>query len=254
MKSCIIIPARVDSKRLPRKLLLRETGKSLIEHTYAAVSNSSKADFVVVAADGPEMRQEVERFGGRVVLTAADLPSGTDRVAAAARQLGDYEIIVNVQAEQPEISSAGIDRLIGLMESESDVEMGTLATPFCSWEQIQDPARVKVVLDSRGDALYFSRAPIPHVRDASNRPTAIADGRYLLHLGVYAYRRDFLMEFSRVTPAPLEKLEMLEQLRALSMGRSIRVELIDDSSPQIDTAEDYRRFVERFRLRFKPPT
>src|SRR5688572_14567111 len=163
-RSYIIIPARLASSRLPRKLLLRETGKSLIQHTYEAACRARLPAGVIVAGDSEEIRREVESFGGRAVLTDPDLASGTDRVAVVAGDLPHVDIVVNVQGDEPELSGDAIDRVVALLEDNPDLPMATLATPIRRREQLEDPACVKVVCDARGRALYFSRSVVPHPR------------------------------------------------------------------------------------------
>jgi 3-deoxy-manno-octulosonate cytidylyltransferase (CMP-KDO synthetase) len=243
--SQIIIPARLASTRLPRKLLLRETGKSLIHHTYEAAQCSTRASGVCVAADHAEIFDEVSRFGGRVEMTSPTAPSGTDRVAQIARQMTDVDIIVNVQGDEPEIAGSSIDLAIELLEENPSAVMSTLATPIRCRRQLDDPSCVKVVFDGGGQALYFSRSVIPHPRQwddallASNPPT------FYQHVGLYAYRRDFLLKLATMPPCQLEQVEKLEQLRVLDAGYSILVGVIDEPTFGIDTPEDYRLFVEK---------
>lgn len=246
--SYLVIPARMASTRLPRKMLLRETGKSLIQHTYEAARGARLPADVIVATDHAELFEEVVRFGGRAVMTPVECPTGTDRVAEVARQLPDAEIIVNVQGDEPLVSGRSIDMAIELLRREPQASIATLATPIRSRAQLEDPACVKVVFDPRGRALYFSRSPIPHPRgpwdDAWLNPAAPA---FFQHVGLYAFRREFLLEFGSLPPSRLEQLERLEQLRALEAGRRIVVAVVAEHSFGIDTAEDYKAFVERWR-------
>ena len=243
VQSAVVIPARIASTRLPRKLLLRETGKSVLEHTYAAACQARRPLGVWVAAGDAEIAREVHRFGGRVEQTDPDLPSGTDRVAELARRqaLRHFDILVNVQGDEPEIDPHVIDRLIERLEHHPEAEMATLAAPIPDDARFLDPACVKVVTDISGRALYFSRAPIPFRRDASESPAR----RPLMHLGIYAYRREALLRFAALPPSMLEQCERLEQLRALEAGFKIAVEVVDDATCGIDTPEDYTRFVAR---------
>ena len=164
-RTYIVIPARYSSTRLPHKMLLRETGKSLLEHTYEAACGAQKAAGVLVATDHAEIARDVERFGGDFVMTSPDCASGTDRVAEVARKLPRAEIVVNVQGDEPEISPASIDRVIELLEENPAAGMATVATPIRQPEQLTNPACVKVVFDQSGRALYFSRSQIPFFRD-----------------------------------------------------------------------------------------
>lgn len=245
MTSYIIIPARLASTRLPRKLLLRETGKTVLQHTYESARQARRPTGVCVAADHIEIANEVRAFGGEVHLTSPDHPSGTDRVAEAARLLPRAEIVVNVQGDEPELAGATIDRVIELLERDPEAVMATLATPIRRREQLLDPACVKVVCDARGRALYFSRSPIPHAREWDDANFTATPPVYLQHIGLYAYRRDFLLELTTWPPSRLEKLEKLEQLRVLEAGRAIQVGIIDSPTRGIDTPADYRAFVER---------
>ncbi len=244
-RSYIVIPARLASTRLPRKLLLRETGKSLIQHTYEAASQASRPMGICVAADHAEIAAEVRRFGGNVELTDPQAASGTDRVAELARKLTDADVIVNVQGDEPEISGVAIDLVVLLLEENRGAVMSTLATPIRTRQRLLDPACVKVVTDSNGRALYFSRSPIPHAREWDDSLLTVNPPNFLQHIGLYAYRREFLLELAKMPRSPLEQLENLEQLRVLSAGYDIQVGLIDEPTKGIDTPEDYRAFVSR---------
>ena len=244
-RSYIVIPARYGSTRLPHKMLLRETGKSLLQHTYEAACGAKKAAGVLVATDHAEIARDVESFGGEFVMTSPDCASGTDRVAEVARKLPRAEIIVNVQGDEPEISPTSIDRVIELLEENPTAGMSTAATPIQSPEQLINPACVKVVFDHSGRALYFSRSQIPFLRDSD--PTAPFNDPPLwyLHLGLYAFRPDALLSVAGLPPSPLEQAEKLEQLRMLQAGRSILVGVVPHASSGIDTPDDYAAFVAR---------
>lgn len=245
MNTYIIIPARLESTRLPRKLLLSETGKTLIQHTYEAASRATRATDLRVAADHEDIAVEVRKFGGNVELTDPQAPSGTDRVAEVARRLDDAEMIVNVQGDEPEIAGSAIDLAVELLESNPDAVMSTLATPIRSREQLNDPACVKVVCDSFGRALYFSRSPIPHAREWDDSLLNAEPPHFFQHVGLYAYRREFLLRLAEMKPSRLEQLERLEQLRVLEAGHQILVGVVDEPTIGIDTPEDYRAFVSR---------
>lgn len=245
-RSQIVIPARLHSTRLPRKLLLRETGKTILQHTYEAALQAQRPQDVWVAADHDEIVTEVRRFGGKVTRTDPNARSGSDRVAEVARGRDDIEIFVNVQGDEPEISAAAIDEVIGLLEQHPQAAMSTLATPIRNAQQWTDPACVKVVRGAGGAALYFSRSPIPAVRDAAPDWDA-SPTPFLQHLGLYAYRRSFLLQWPQLPVGKLEQLENLEQLRVLEAGYSIQVGVVDGAAGGIDTAEDYRAFVTRYR-------
>ncbi len=224
-----IIPARLQSTRLPEKPLQDLGGAPLIARVLERVRQSASFRAVIVATDSVKIADAVKAAGGQAVMTAGDLPSGLDRVAAAARDLKD-DVIVNIQGDEPFVSPTGLDHLVSLFRN-SSVIMGTLAAPFPADEDVADPNRVKVVIDRSGRALYFSRAPIPH----GAAKTA------LLHVGVYAYRRETLLSLARLGPCPLERAEKLEQLRALWNGISIHVAVGEYGSLGIDTPGDMER-------------
>jgi 3-deoxy-manno-octulosonate cytidylyltransferase (CMP-KDO synthetase) len=243
-----VIPARYASARFPGKPLADQTGRPLIQHVYERVAQAEAITRTLVATDDRRIADAVRSFGGEAVMTRADHPCGTDRVAEVAAGL-EADVVVNVQGDEPEIEAASIDRLVGLLATDAECPMATLACPF---ERVPgadpaDPAAVKVVVDRRGRALYFSRSLIPHRRaDAKATDTA---GRPLLHLGIYAYRRDFLLRLASLAPTPLEQVERLEQLRVLEHGYPIAVGLVQRAAVGIDTPEDYAAFVERWSAR-----
>lgn len=247
LTSQVVIPARLASSRLPRKLLLRETGKTLIHHTYEAACRARRPRGVLVATDHDEILREVRAFGGEALLTGAELQSGTDRVAEVARRLDGVDLIVNVQGDEPELSGESIDRVVELLEMSPAAVMSTLATPIRSRRVLDDPSCVKVVFDAHGKALYFSRSPIPAVRQWSDDLLAAEPPRFFLHLGLYAYRREFLLHLAGMPPSPLERLECLEQLRVLEAGYDIVVGVVDEPVVGIDTPQDYQEFVARSR-------
>ncbi len=243
--SHIVIPARLASTRLPEKLLLRETGKPLIQHTYEAALQARRPSGVCVATDAVEILDAVHRFGGTAEMTDPAAQSGTDRVAEVARRLDKAQIIVNVQGDEPELSGESIDLAIGLLEENPEAVMSTLATPIRSREQLEDPACVKVVFDDAGRALYFSRSPIPCARDWDESLLGATPPYFYQHIGLYAYRREFLLELAAMRPSSIEVVESLEQLRVLQAGHAILVGVIAEPSIGIDTAADYRAFVAR---------
>lgn len=247
--SFIVIPARLQSTRLPRKLLLRETGKSVLQHTYESACKARRPQAVWVAADAVEIADEVRAFGGKVQLTDPNAASGTDRVAELASRLPDADIVVNVQGDEPEISGDAIDLAVELLERNPSVPMSTLATPIRTRAQLEDPACVKVVCDSAGKAMYFSRSPIPFAREWDDQRLHCEPPVYLQHIGLYAYRRDFLLRFAQMPPDRLEQIERLEQLRVLAAGVPILVGTILEPAIGVDTPADYRAFVDRYRRR-----
>ena len=242
----IVIPARLKSTRLPRKMLLRETGKSLIQHTYEAASKAIKPSGICIATDHEDISQEVSHFGGQFKMTSPLAASGTDRVAEVARGLPDVDVFVNVQGDEPEIEPAAIDQVITLLEEDCLANVATLATPIREQRVLDDPNCVKVVRDENGRALYFSRSPIPHAREWHDRLLAEDPPLFYQHIGLYAYRRKFLLSVAKLPQSPLECLESLEQLRVLSAGHSIAVATVNEPTVGIDTREDYESFVARW--------
>jgi 3-deoxy-manno-octulosonate cytidylyltransferase (CMP-KDO synthetase) len=242
MKAAIVIPARYASTRLPGKPLLRETGKYLIQHVYEQARRARLASEVIVATDDARIESAVLGFGGKVMMTRGDHPSGTDRIAEVAARL-DADVLVNLQGDEPLIDPDSLDYVVDLLVRHRQVEMATLAVPLTSVEKWRDPNCVKVVVGERGQALYFSRSPIPHVRDGQPDLDRYPF-QFFQHLGLYAYRRPFLLKLASLPPSPLEQLEKLEQLRVLTMGCTIQVGIVRHHSIGVDTLEDYRRFVQ----------
>jgi len=237
MPVLVVIPARLGSTRLPHKPLQLLAGEPLIVRVARHVTEMEVADRVVVATDAEDVASVVRKIGVEVVFTRADHLSGTDRVAevASARGFAEYDIIVNVQGDEPFMPPAALAGAIRQVDLGNDV--GTAAAPLDPAE-VDDPARVKVVCDVNGRALYFSRSRIPHWRDIGTAPR----GTWWQHLGLYAFRRAALERWTKLEPTPLEVAERLEQLRALQHGFTIGVALLDEPAPAgIDTPEDLRR-------------
>jgi 3-deoxy-manno-octulosonate cytidylyltransferase (CMP-KDO synthetase) len=246
-----IIPARFGSTRLPGKPLLSDTGKPLIQHVVEAARRATRLDRIIVATDDARIAEAVEAFGGEVALTRDDHPTGTDRVAEVVARMPEARLIVNLQGDEPELSGEALDLVVSILEADSEAPMATLATPIRDESAYRDPSCVKVVRSRAGRALYFSRSPIPHHRDGL--PDFQADPPVaLLHLGLYAYRRDFLLRLAGLPPSPLESAEKLEQLRVLEAGYPIALGIVQERSVGIDTPDDYRRFVERHRATSPP--
>lgn len=242
MAAVAVIPARYQSTRFPGKPLASQTGKYLIQHVYDNVLLAKKLSRVIVATDDQRIFDAVRSFGGEVVMTRSDHVCGTDRIAEVAEGLKD-QIIVNVQGDEPEIDPRQIDQLVDLLERNRECDMATLACPFETVDDVVSATTTKVVLDQHGRALYFSKAVVPFARDDGGK---VKDPRgWLLHLGIYAYRRDFLLRYSKLPPTPLEKIEKLEQLRALEHGYRIVVGVVDRAAIGIDTPEEYAAFVAR---------
>jgi len=232
-----IIPARYDSNRLPGKPLALIQDRPMIQHVYERAARAASLQRLVVATDDSRIQKAVARFDGEVLMTSGDHKSGTDRVAEAARQLmlSDHTIVVNIQGDEPLLRTEMIDSLVDTLKAKGEVDMATLAHPGTDSNDFHDPAVVKVVLDSEGRALYFSRTPIPTPREASSAP------QYYKHLGFYGYRNGFLQEFTKLSPGVLERQEKLEQLRALEHGFRISVVITPHDSMSVDTPEDLAR-------------
>jgi 3-deoxy-manno-octulosonate cytidylyltransferase (CMP-KDO synthetase) len=244
MNAVIVIPARYASVRLPGKPLLTDTGRYLIQHVYEQAVRARRASAVIVATDDERIAAAVRSFGGSVAMTRADHASGTDRIAEVAGTL-DAELIVNLQGDEPQFDPAHLDLLVDLVSDEPTVDMATLATPLRSAADYLNPNVVKVVCDDARRALYFSRSPIPFVRDGE--PDFTNTPLFLQHLGVYAYRRRVLLDLAVAPPHPLEQSEKLEQLRALARGIAIKVGVIPTAHRGVDTPADYAEFVRSYR-------
>ncbi len=231
----VLIPARLAATRLPDKPLADLGGKPMIQRVYEQALKAERVSEVIVATPDAAIREAVEAFGGNVIMTSDTHPTGTDRLAEAARSLSEgIEIIVNVQGDEPLIDPATIDAVADPLLSDPAVVMVSAMCPLPE-EAWSDPARVKVVCDQNGNALYFSRHPIPFRRSAD------APVKPRLHLGLYAYRRSFLLTFAALAPTPLERTESLEQLRVLEHGYRIRMVETADAPLAIDTPEDLAR-------------
>ncbi len=239
MSTVAVIPARFASTRLPGKPLLDRTGKPLIVHVVEQAMQCASVDRVIVATDDQRIMDAVTSAGREAMMTREDHPNGTMRIAEVVDQLGDeFEFIVNVQGDEPEIDPALIDAVVKRLRDGNE-PMATLAGPFAPDEDPANPNIVKVVTNQYGQAMYFSRSPIPHDRDGGGGPL-------LKHAGLYAYRRAFLPTYVSLTPTPAEELEKLEQLRVLEHGHAIAVVVAPFDHVGIDTPEQYEAFVQRF--------
>jgi len=276
VKIVVCIPARYDSTRFPGKVLAKDTGKYLVQHTYEQACKATRPERVLIAADDERIVDAAKTFGAECILTRVDHQSGTDRIAEAVANV-PAEIVVNVQGDEPDIDPGHIDTLAELLLAHPEVPMATLATPLRRAEQVANPNIVKAIVSScavrdascdkekggsrqnrndnpqyatrnthheAGKAIYFSRCPIPYDRDHAGIGPA---EQYLRHIGIYAYRKDFLLTLTKLPQTPLEKLEKLEQLRVIENGHSILVGIVTDMSEGIDTPEQYAAFVARYR-------
>lgn len=229
-----MIPARYESTRLPGKPLALIHGKPMIQHVYERTRAVELVDRVLVATDDARIAAAVRNFNGDVVMTSPRHQSGTDRIAEAARDL-DADIVVNVQGDLPFLASATVQAAVALMRDDAALPMATVKTPIRDGEEMANPNVVKVVTDRDDYALYFSRSPLPYWR-------AAADGVLgYRHIGLYVYRRDFLLRFARLAPTPLECAEKLEQLRALEWGFRIKVAETTGDGIEVDTPQDLER-------------
>lgn len=270
MKVLAVIPARYSSTRFAGKVLAKDTGKYLIQHTYERAYLAKCPEKVLIAADDPKVVEAAKTFDAECVLTSPDHQSGTDRIAEAVTDI-DVEIVVNLQGDEPEIDPDNIDYLAKLLIDHPDYPMATLAAEFQTAEQVADPNIVKIIVSSSGmrdayceqkqadtnthdaqrtthaeasRAIYFSRSPIPYNRDK----TGVGNVKqYLRHIGIYAYRQSFLLEITSLPQTPLEKIEKLEQLRAIENGYGILVGKVEHTCDGIDTPEQYAEFVKRYK-------
>jgi len=247
LKAIVIIPARYASTRFQGKPLALLQGKPMIQWTYESAQKARTIDAVMVATDDGRIFAAVKGFGGRAVMTSPDHRSGTDRLAEAVRNM-DCDIVVNVQGDEPLIRPEQIDQLVEGLRDDPKADMATLMTRIRNREELASPHVVKVVTDQDGFALYFSRSPLPYLReewhDLTSIKNNIQDKHFFKHIGIYGYRRSFLLTFSSLQPTPLEKREELEQLRALEHGYRIKVMVTEYDSQHVDTEEDLRKVEE----------
>ena len=240
MRVLCVIPARYASTRLPGKPLADINGKPMICRVYDRAVQAKCLSGVVVATDDERVVEAVEADGGPAMMTSPDCPTGTDRLAEVAAVYPDMEVIINVQGDEPLIDPALIDELAALFSADPDLQMATVRTPIDDAAEQENPNNVKVVTDKEGYAIYFSRSLLPYLRVKGKVPV-------YKHIGIYAYRREFLLAYAKLPPTPLEQAESLEQLRALENGYRIRVIETDRRFVGVDTAEDLARVNEIYR-------
>ncbi len=247
MRKIAVIPARLEATRFPKKLLQDLGGRSVIEQTYLATVRTDLFDEVWVATDSQEIEQKIKTIDGKVFLSQIAHSCGSNRIAEAVEMLS-ADIIVNVQGDEPFIQKESLERLLEVFDHDpkQQIDLASLMMPLKEWEDIQNPNNVKVVVDKEQFALYFSRSPIPFRRDEQVAYT------YLKHIGVYAFRKEALMAFYRLSPTPLEEIEKLEQLRYLENGRRIKMILTEVENVGIDTPEDLEKA--RFLWKDSAPT
>ncbi len=235
-KIVVVIPARYGSTRLPGKPLISLAGKPMIQRVYERARMAERADRVIVATDDERILKAVETFGGEARMTRPDHRTGTERVAEVAAHV-EGDVFVNVQGDEPLLDPLAIDTAVNALLEEPAASIATVATPIKTPADIMDPNIVKTVLDFDGNALYFSRAPIPWVRDTAGKVLA----RHLKHLGLYAFQRDALLEYPTLPQGDLERVEQLEQLRWLENGWKIRVAEVEHDAVSVDVPEDVAR-------------
>ncbi len=247
MKIIAVIPARYESTRFPGKVLAKDTGKYLIQHTWEQIRKAGLIENVIIATDSQIVLAVCKSFGADCVMTSSAHKNGTDRIAEAVQKIAT-DIVVNIQADEPEIEPANIDLLAQLMIDSPQTKMATLIAKFHNKEQIADSNIVKVVIDKDRFAKYFSRSVIPYRRQ--NGPVGNIDD-YYRHLGVYAYRKDFLLNITKLPAGKLEQIEQLEQLRVIEYGYQILTGLVSHAADGIDTPQQYAEFVKRYKISSK---
>jgi 3-deoxy-manno-octulosonate cytidylyltransferase (CMP-KDO synthetase) len=239
MRILAIIPARYASSRFPAKLLAPVQGKSVLQRTYESVRASALIDDIIIATDDIRIQEHAAQFGATAVMTSTECKNGSERLIETLHrypELTDADIIVNIQGDEPCIHKETIDKTVqALLDGPSEL-MATAAVPITDPDEIMSPSVVKTVLDQNGHALYFSRSPIP-----GYLPTKPYNGTYLKHLGIYAFRRPFLLKYATLANTPLQQIEDLEQLKVLEYGHKIRVVTVSGSSPHVDLPEDIKR-------------
>jgi len=242
-KAIVVIPARWGSTRLPGKALINILGKPLLQWVFERASMAKLVSEVIVATDDDRIFNVARDFGAKVVMTSSDCPSGTDRVAEVASKI-ETDIVVNVQGDEPTISPDLIDELIFHMHNSPHFDMVTAASPIESIQEVQKPSVCKVVFAEDGRALYFSRAIIPYIRNSDFK---IDHPVYFRHIGIYLYKKDFLLRLVKTPPCEIEKLEALEQLRALYIGGKIKVVITHHVGIGVDIPEDVAKAEEALR-------
>jgi 3-deoxy-manno-octulosonate cytidylyltransferase (CMP-KDO synthetase) len=226
-----VIPARYSSSRFPGKPLIDLKGKSMIQRVYEGASKSQKIDTLIVATDDERIFSEVKRFGGKVLMTSENHPNGTQRCHEVLAIYSDYDVVINIQGDEPLVRFEQLDLLLSAFD-DSQVEIATLGIRTLKSEELENPNRIKIVTDYQNNALYFSRSKLPYERNQ------IKDFTFLRHIGLYAFRSDVLREISNFSVTEIEEIESLEQLRWLYFGKKIRVIETDIETPNIDTPED----------------
>ncbi|MBK7629798.1 MAG: 3-deoxy-manno-octulosonate cytidylyltransferase [Ignavibacteriales bacterium] len=233
-----VIPARFASTRLMGKPLADIGGKSLLQHTYEGACKSKLMNQIVIAVDDEQVAKAAKAFGAAVIMTPKDCPTGSDRIAIVAKEFPRANIIVNIQGDEPFISGMMIDQAIEPLLFAPEVKVSTLAKLITSIEELKSPSIVKVVFDYKNFALYFSRSPIPFVREAKDEKDIFELADFYKHIGLYVYRKEYLLKFTQLAPTDLENWEKLEQLRMLENGFKIKIVETEYDSFSVDTPED----------------
>jgi 3-deoxy-manno-octulosonate cytidylyltransferase (CMP-KDO synthetase) len=235
-----VIPARYASRRLPGKPLADIAGRPMILHVLERVRRARSVDEVIVATDDARIAEAVEAAGCRAVMTPSELRSGTDRIAAAVKERTDAALVVNVQGDEPLLPPAMIDQAVRPLLDDPAIVASTLVKRVTTMEELQNPSLPKVVLDNSGFCLYFSRSVVPHLRDVPVEAW-LSRGLFYRHIGLYVFRREFLLAFAGMVQTPLEQAENLEQLRILEHGYRIKAVVTELESTAVDTPEDLER-------------
>lgn len=234
MNILCVIPSRIQSTRLPRKPLLTLREKPMVQWVYENAARCTVLSDVIVATDSEEIADVIHKAGGKTLLTDPNIATGSDRVAVVAEQFPEMDVIINLQGDEPFIKPHMLEELVAPYLAGDRPEMTTLAYPLDFTQRYQDPGSVKVITDLHGNALYFSRSPIPYFRVPGHAPV-------YNHMGIYAFRRDFLLTYKNLPQTPLEKIESLEQLRVLEHGFKIKVCLTQDKTLEVNTPEEYEQ-------------
>lgn len=235
MRILCVIPSRINSTRVPRKPLLLVQGKPMIQWVYENAARCKAISNVIVATDSEEIASLIQSIGGKAIMTDPHIQTGSDRVAVAAEHYPDADVVINLQGDEPFIKPRMLEQLVSPYIAGESPDMTTLAHPLDMQINYPQPGAVKVIMDIHGNALYFSRSPIPYFRTQERHAPVYH------HIGLYAFRRDFLMTYKTLPQTPLEKIESLEQLRALEHGFKIRVCLTEDKTLEINTPEEYEQ-------------
>ncbi|MEJ2627260.1 MAG: 3-deoxy-manno-octulosonate cytidylyltransferase [bacterium] len=235
-----IIPARYDSRRLPGKPLADIGGKPMIQWVWEGVQKSKYAEKIIVATDDARIYAAVKRFTQDVIMTPADLNSGSDRVAYAVKNM-NVDIVINIQGDEPFITPEEIDQVADILINDPEPVMGTLIKEINNVEELESPHTAKVVVDKEGYAIYFSRSPIPYNRSSKDKHDWLKQGIYYKHVGIYSYRKKFLEQFSHLGPSRLENMEKLEQLRAIENGYRLKTAVTAYEPLGVDTDDDLKK-------------